>query len=94
MLWNGVIGRHFISGAAIHRHYVSGARPMYYLFFTGAGVLGVILVIFWLKDVLQSPKLARIVYSELVARFALLAAAFCILGLLLILADYIGGWGN
>ncbi|MEE8307192.1 MAG: hypothetical protein V3R81_07995, partial [Gammaproteobacteria bacterium] len=85
---------HFTSSAASHRHHGSGARPMYYLFFTGAGVLGVILVLFWLKDVLQSPKLARIVYSELVARFALVAAAFSILGLLLILADYIGGGGN
>lgn len=67
---------------------------MYYLFFTGAGVLAVILALFWLKDVLQSPKLARIVYSELVARFALMGAAFCILGLLLILGDYFAGAGN
>jgi hypothetical protein len=67
---------------------------MYFLFFTGAGVLGVILVLFWLKDTLQSPKLARIVYSELVARFALIGAAFSILGLLLIVGDYFGGAGN
>jgi len=67
---------------------------MYYLFFTGTGVLAVILALFWLKDLLQSPKLARIVYSELVARFALMGAAFSILGLLLILGDYFGGAGN
>ena len=67
---------------------------MYYLFFIGAGVLGVILMLFWLKDFLQSPKLARIVYSELVARFALMGAAFSILGLLLILGDYFGAAGN
>ena len=67
---------------------------MYYLFYTGAGVLAVILALFWLKDVLQSPKLARIVYSELVARFALMSAAFCILGLLLILGDYFAGADN
>ena len=60
---------------------------MYYLFFMGAGMLVVILVLFWLKDALRSPRLARIVYSELVARFALMAAAFCILGLLLILGE-------
>ena len=64
---------------------------MYYLLFTGAGVLVVILTLFWLKDALQSPKLARIVYSELVARFAMMGAAFCILGLLLILGDYFSG---
>jgi hypothetical protein len=67
---------------------------MYYLFFTGVGVLAAILSLFWLKDVLQSPKLARIVYSELVARFALMAAAFSILGLLLIVGEYLGGAGS
>jgi len=60
---------------------------MYYLFFTGAGMLVVILTLFWLKDILRSPWLARIVYSELIARFALMAAAFCILGLLLMLSE-------
>ena len=67
---------------------------MYYLLFTGAGLLGVILLLFWLKDVLQSPKLARLVYSELVARLAMLGAAFCILGLLLVLGEFIGGAGE
>ncbi len=67
---------------------------MYYLLFTGAGVLAVILTLFWLKDALQNPKLSRIVYSELVARFAMMGAAFCILGLLLILGDHFGGAGN
>lgn len=60
---------------------------MYYLFFSGLALLGIILALFWLKDLLRSPRLARIVYSELVARLALAGAAFCILGLLLILAD-------
>lgn len=63
---------------------------MYYLFFSGLVVLGVILAMFWLKDRLRSPRLARIVYSELVARLALAGAAFCILGLLLILGDMAG----
>lgn len=67
---------------------------MYYLFFAGVGVLAVILLLFWLKDVLQSPKLARIVYSELVARFALMGAAFLILGLLLIVGEYLSSAGN
>ena len=61
---------------------------MYYLFFAGAGVLAVILVLFWLKDRLRSPKLARIVYSELVARFALMASAFCVVSLLMIVAEF------
>ncbi len=67
---------------------------MYYLFFSGVGILVVILSLFWLKDVLQSPKLARIVYSELVARFALMGVAFSILGLLLIVGEYLGGAGS
>ena len=64
---------------------------MYYLFFAGVGILAVILGLFWLKDVLRSPRLARIAYSELVARLALAGAAFSILGLLLILGDAVGG---
>ena len=64
---------------------------MYYLFFAGIFLLGFILAMFWLKDVLQSPKLARIVYSELLARLALTGAAFAILGALLIIGDMWGG---
>jgi len=64
---------------------------MYYLFFTGTALLGIILLLFWLKDVFRSPRLARIVYSELVARFALIGAAFCVLGLLLIIAAAMSG---
>jgi len=67
---------------------------MYYLLFAGVALLGTILLSFWLKDVLRSPLLARIVYSELVARFALAGAAFTILGLLLIVADVMSGWGG
>ncbi len=64
---------------------------MYYLFFAGAALLGCILLAFWLKDVLRSPLLASMVYSELAARFALVGAAFVILGLLLIFADAVSG---
>ena len=67
---------------------------MYYLFFAGVALLGTILLLFWLKDVLRSPLLARIVYSELVARLALAGAAFTILGLLLIVADVMSGSGG
>lgn len=64
---------------------------MYYLFFSGAFLLGSILLLFWLKDLRQSPRLARLVYSEFVARLALAGAAFTILGMLLILGEW---WGS
>lgn len=64
---------------------------MYYLLFAGAVLLGSILLLFWLKDVLRSPPLARIVYSEVVARLALAGAAFVILGLALMIADAVSG---
>lgn len=64
---------------------------MYVLFFTGIVIVGTILSLFWLKDHLQSPRIARIVYSELIARFALAGVAFAILGGLLIASDYFRG---
>ena len=59
------------------------------MFFFVAGVilLTVIISLFWLKDQLQNPLLARIAYSGLVARLAVVGAAFVVLGLLLMLAD-------
>ena len=80
---------HFFGSGTPDRN--SAECGMYYLFFAGIGMLGIILSLFWLKDVLRSPRLARIVYSELVARLALAGAAFSILGLLLIVGDIIGG---
>ena len=47
-----------------------------------------IIGLFWLKDRLESPLLARIAYSGLVARLAVLGAVFSILGLLLMLAEF------
>lgn len=66
-------------------------HQMYYLFFFGMFLLGGILVLFWLKDVRQSPQLARLAYSGFVARLALAGAAFTILGVLLILGEW---WGS
>jgi hypothetical protein len=60
---------------------------MYVLLIAGIALLGTILALFWLKDRLRSPRLARFVYSGLVARLALAGAVFCILGALLILGD-------
>jgi hypothetical protein len=56
------------------------------LFLIGAVLLSVIIGLFWLMDRLESPVLARIVYSGLVARLAVLGAVFSVLGLLLMFA--------
>ena len=60
-----------------------------YLLLSGITLLAVIIGLFWLKDRQQSHWLARFAYSGLVARLAVLGATFSILGLLLILSDYI-----
>ncbi len=59
-------------------------------FVIGAVLLGLILGLFWLKDELRSPRLARMAYSELTARLAVVAA-----GLMLVGAAVVGGqlWG-
>ena len=56
---------------------------------TGIVLLALILSVFWLKDQLENPLLFRIAYSGLVARLAVVGAAFIVLGLLLILADFV-----
>jgi len=62
-----------------------------FLLLAGVVLLSTILGLFWLKDRLESPLLARIAFSEPVARLAVIGAAFVVLGLLLILSDYITG---
>ena len=57
-----------------------------YLFLIGAALLLAIIGLFWMMDRLGSPLLARIAYSVLVARMAVLGAVFAVLGLLLMLA--------
>jgi hypothetical protein len=51
----------------------------------GIGILGSVLGLFYLKDRLGSPTLARIAYSGLIARLALLSAAMIVIGSLLVL---------
>jgi len=51
----------------------------------GIGILGAVLGLFYLKDRLKSPLLARVAYSGLIARLALLSAAMIIIGILLVL---------
>ena len=61
---------------------------MYFLL-AGVGLVSAIIGLFWLKDKLESPILARIAYSELVARLAVVGAAFAVIGLLLMLSDLV-----
>lgn len=61
-----------------------------YFFLAGIVLLATIISLFWLKDQLKSPLLARIVYSELIARLAVIGAAFSVIGVLLMLADFAG----
>lgn len=58
-----------------------------YFFLTGLTLLLAIIGLFWLKDRLESPRLARIAFSELTLRFAVIGAAFTIIGFLLILSS-------
>ena len=64
---------------------------MYFLL-TGVGLLLAIIGLFWLKDRLESPRLARIAYSGLVARLAVAGAALSVAGLLLMLGELAGQW--
>lgn len=51
----------------------------------GIGILGAVLGLFYLKDRLNSPALARIAHSELIMQFAVIAAALILFGMLLVL---------
>jgi hypothetical protein len=57
----------------------------------GIALLALIIGLFWLKDRLRSPLLARIVYSEPVARLAVVGAALSLIGILMLLAGIIDG---
>ncbi|MDH3633752.1 MAG: hypothetical protein OES20_03520 [Gammaproteobacteria bacterium] len=59
-----------------------------FFFLLGVSLLAAILGLFWIKDRLQSPVLARIAFSEPIARLAVVAAVFIVLGLLLFLSDF------
>ena len=60
-----------------------------FLLLAGVVLLSTILGLFWLKDRLESPVLARIAFSEPVARLAVVAAVFIVLGFLLTLSELI-----
>jgi len=58
-----------------------------YVLLCGVLLLAAILGLFWLKDQLRSPLLARIAYSGLVARLAVVGAVLSALGLLLFVVE-------
>ena len=53
---------------------------------SGIGIFAAVLGLFYLKDRLENRTLARIAYSDLVMRFAVLGAALTIVGVLLTLS--------
>ena len=57
----------------------------------GLALLGSILGLFWLKDRLRNPLLARIAYSEPVARLAVVGAALSLVGILMLFARLLDG---
>ncbi len=60
-----------------------------YFFLAGVSLVLAIIGLFWLKDRLESPLIARIAYSEPVARLAVVGAAIAVIGLLLMLSDLV-----
>ena len=65
-----------------------------YFFLTGIVLLSTILGLFWLMDHLKSSLLARLAYSGLVARLAVVGAVFAMLGLLLMLSEFAERWAT
>jgi len=59
-----------------------------YLVLIGVGLVATIIGLFWLKDRLESPRLARVAHSEPVVRLAVIGGALAIIGSLLILSSY------
>jgi len=55
---------------------------------SGAVLLALVLGLFWLKDELRSPRLARMAYSELTMRLAVIAAGLMMVGLAVIAGQF------
>jgi hypothetical protein len=58
-----------------------------YLVLIGVGLVVTIIGLFWLKDRLESPRLARVAHSEPIMRLAVIGGALTVIGLLLILSS-------
>jgi len=52
----------------------------------GIGILGSVLGLFYLKGRLESPRLARLAYSEIIMRITVIAVAMIVIGILLMLS--------
>jgi len=57
------------------------------LLLVGIVILAAVLGLFYLKDRLQSPTLARMAHSELNMRFTVIAAALIVIGILMMLGE-------
>lgn len=53
----------------------------------GIAILGAVLGLFYLKDRLESPLIARLAHSEVMMRFAVIAAAMIAVGVLLVVSE-------
>jgi len=49
----------------------------------GIGMLGSVLGLFYLKDRLESPRLGRLAYSEIVMRLTVMAVVLIVIGTML-----------
>jgi hypothetical protein len=58
-----------------------------YFMLIGSTMEGLIIGLFWLKDRLESLRLAQIAHSEPIARLAVIGAALAVIGLLLIVSS-------
>ena len=61
-----------------------------YLFLAGVVLLAAVLGLFYMKDSLRSPRLARLVHSELVMRLTVVAVALIIFGGMIALGEWLG----
>ena len=59
-----------------------------YMVVIGVGLVGIIIGLFWLKDRLESQRLAQIAHSEPIARLAVIGGAVTVIGLLLIVSSF------
>jgi hypothetical protein len=60
------------------------------LILIGAVLLGLIWALFWLKDELRNPILARLAYSELSMRLVVVAVALMMIGAVLAVSELFG----
>jgi len=60
------------------------------LFVAGVVLLAAVLGLFYMKDSLRSPRLARLAHSELTMRLTVVAVALIIFGGMIALGEWLG----